>query len=112
MNLFCALYVNIPESQNMREKMEALLLVLIFFVLAVITLKVLAVLLHVGIFMLTLPFKLLGLLIAFILLPLIALPLGLLAGLAGIILLPLTILLPLLPIILIGLGLWALLRNI
>ncbi|RLD17044.1 hypothetical protein DRI50_00320 [candidate division KSB1 bacterium] len=80
--------------------------------MAILALKILAVLFHASIFMIALPFKLLGVLVAALVLLLIALPLGLLSGLASIILIPLAFLGRLLPVLLIGSGFWALLRNI
>ncbi len=91
--------------------MELLIGLMIFVVLAWIVLKLFAVVFHVGIFVLTLPFKLLGLLLALLLTPLILLPLGLLGGIVSLIALPLVVLAPIVPLLLIGLGLWIILKN-
>jgi len=91
--------------------MEALFAVLMFIVLAWIVLKIFAVLFHVSIFMIALPFKILGVILALLLVPFIAVPLGLFAGLAGLLLIPFAIAVPLLPLIIIGLGIWLLIKN-
>ncbi|NOX88987.1 MAG: hypothetical protein GXO77_08175 [Calditrichaeota bacterium] len=91
--------------------MGTLISILMFIVLAWIVLKIFGLVFHVGIFMLTLPFKILGIIIAVLLLPLILVPLGILAGLAGILMIPFALIGPLLPVALIGLGIWALLRR-
>ncbi len=94
--------------------MEALIAIFVFMVLGWVILKIFAMFLHVGIFMITLPLKILGIVIALVLTPIILVPLGLLAGLAGIfglILAPLTMLVPFLPLALIGVGIWFLLKR-
>ncbi|WP_456407468.1 hypothetical protein [Caldithrix abyssi] len=91
--------------------MDFIIAFFVFIVVAWIVLKLLGLIFHAGIFMLTLPFKLLGLVIALILTPLILIPMGLLAGLTAILILPLAIIGPALPFVLIGLGIWAILRK-
>ena len=85
--------------------------VLFIVLFAVIFLKIIAALLHVSIFMLTLPFKILAGVLSVIVVGVILIPLGLIAGIAGLILAPLALLLPLLPLLLIGGGIWFLLKN-
>ena len=89
-----------------------LITVLLFFLLAVIFIKLLAVILHVGFYVLALPIKLLALAVAAILVWLVLIPLGVVAGLAGLIILPLALAGPLLPGVLLVGGLVWLLRRI
>ncbi len=98
--------------------MEFFIGLMVFIVLAWVVLKLLALTFHVGIFMLTLPFKILGLVLAVVLTPLILIPLGLFAGLAGLfagfaglVMLPFALLGPALPLILLGVGIWILLKR-
>ncbi len=91
--------------------MEILISLLLFIVVAWIVLKLFAVFFHVGILMIAFPFKILGLVFVLLLIPLILVPLGLFAGLAGILLAPLALILPLLPVLIIAIGIWLLLKN-
>ena len=86
----------------------AVLLIILF---SIIFLKILALLFHVGIFMLTLPFKLLAVLLSVLFVVFVLIPIGLVGGLVGLILLPLTILIPILPLALILVGLYFLLKK-
>ncbi|MCA9730748.1 MAG: hypothetical protein H6696_18540 [Deferribacteres bacterium] len=85
------------------------LFVLFFF--AWIALKIIAVLLNVTIFAIALPFKILGLVFACLFFCIFALPLGLFAGLAGLLITPFIILLQFLPLLLIGFGIYLLVKN-
>ncbi len=91
--------------------MDFIIGIFVFIIMAWLVLKLLGVFFHVGIVMLTLPFKLLGLVIALILTPLILIPMGLFAGLVGLVALPFALLGPAIPIILIALGVWAILKR-
>ena len=86
----------------------AVLLIILF---SIIFLKILALMFHVGIFMLTLPFKLLAVLVSVLLVVFVLIPIGVVGGLVGLILLPLTILIPILPLALILMGLYFLLKK-
>lgn len=92
--------------------MHVLLSLFLFIVLAWIVLKLFGVFFHAGVFMIALPFTILGLVIALVLTPLILVPLGLFAGLAGILLMPFAFVLPLLPVLIIAAGIWLLLKNV
>ncbi|HHE54953.1 MAG TPA: hypothetical protein ENL21_04170 [Caldithrix abyssi] len=88
--------------------MDFIIGIMVFILLGLVVLKLLALFLHVGVAMLALPFKLLGLVLALILTPLILVPLGLFAGLVA---LPFALFGPTIPIILIALGIWAILKR-
>ncbi len=79
--------------------------------LAVIFIKLLAIILHVGFYMLAIPIKLLALAVAAIIVWLVLIPVGLVAGLAGLIVLPLALAGPLLPLVLLFGGIYLLLRR-
>lgn len=85
--------------------------VLFFILTAFILLKSLGLVFHAGIFMLTLPIKLLALGLAGLLMVFIFIPLGIVAGVASLIVLPAVIVGPFLPLLLLGGGLFLLLRN-
>ncbi len=85
--------------------------VLLLIMLALGFFKILGLLFHASVFMLALPFKIIGMMIAGLVFFLIVLPLGLLAGFVGVVAVPLALLLPILPFLLIALGTWLLLRK-
>ncbi len=85
--------------------------VLLIILLTMLFLKILAAVLHVGIFMLTLPFKILAGVLSIFVVGFILIPIGLAAGIASLIMAPFVLLIPLLPLLLIGGGIWLLLRN-
>lgn len=90
--------------------MELVTLLLIVIV-GWLVLKLFAGFFHVAIFALALPFKLLAIGIASLLVVFVAIPLGLVAALTGLIVAPFAIILPLAPFLLIGLGVYLLVRN-
>ncbi len=85
--------------------------VLLFIITALIFLKILGFAFNAGIFMLALPIKLLALGLAGLIMVLVLIPMGIVAGVAGLIVLPAVIIGPFLPILLLGGGLYLLLRN-
>ena len=85
--------------------------ILFFILTALIFLIVLGLIFHAGIFMLTLPLKLLALALAGLIMFLVLIPMGVVAGVAGLIVLPVVLIGPLLPLLLLGGGLFLLLRN-
>jgi hypothetical protein len=88
------------------------LLVLLFVIgVAWLLLKVIGALFHVTFAVLALPFQLLAAVGAVILTVILIIPFAIVAGVLGILLAPLLLILPLLPIILIGFGLLLLLRR-
>ena len=88
---------------------------LLFLIIAVISLVVLIKLavwvLRVGFFLLILPLKILVVLTAALLSVFVILPLGLLFGMITVALSPLLILIPFLPVLLIALGVWLIVRS-
>jgi len=87
----------------------------LFLIIAVISLVVLIKLavwvLRVGFFLLILPLKILVVLTAALLSVFVILPLGLLFGMITVALSPLLILIPFLPVLLIALGVWLIVRS-
>lgn len=88
-----------------------LIAVLLIILFAVIFMKLLALSLHVGIALLTLPLKLLAVALSGVVVGLVLIPLGLVAGLAGLIVLPVALAGPLIPVALVLGGLWLLFRS-
>jgi hypothetical protein len=78
---------------------------------AILFLKILSFLLNVGIFMLTIPIKILAFILATFAVVFVLVPVGLVSGLAGLILVPLVILIPLLPFALLLIGVILLLKK-
>ena len=85
--------------------------ILLIIGLAFVFLKALALMLHVGIWMLALPFKILAVLLSAFVVVFVFIPVGLVGALAGLILLPFALIVPLLPFILIAAGVIWLLRR-
>ena len=88
-----------------------LIAVLLFIVTVLIFLKILGLVLHVGIFMLTWPIKLLALGLSGLIMVLVLIPMGVVAGVASLILLPAVLIGPFIPVLLLVGGLYLLLRN-
>ena len=84
----------------------AVLLIILF---SFIILKILAFFLHAGVFMLTFPFKILGIILSVLLVGLILVPLGLAGALISLV--PLGLLVLLSPLILVAIGIILLLKN-
>ncbi|TFG95102.1 MAG: hypothetical protein E4H13_13860 [Calditrichales bacterium] len=85
------------------------LLFIIFF--AVIFIKILALLFQTSIFILALPFKILGVVLSAIFVLVLLVPLGIIGAIAGLLVAPLVLLFALAPIVLILLGLYLLIKN-
>lgn len=86
----------------------AVLFVVLF---AFIILKILGFFLHAGIFVLTLPFKILGVILSVLLFGLVLIPLGIAGVLVGLVMVPLTLLIFLSPFILVVIGIYLLLKK-
>ena len=80
----------------------ALLLIVIF------SFVILKVFVHVGVFMITLPLKILSIVLSTLIVVLVLIPLGIVGGLAALIAIPFAILIPLIPIALILWGVYLL----
>lgn len=89
------------------ELISALLIIL----LAVVFLKVLGLIFHAGIFVLAIPIKLLAVALSALIFAVVFVPLGVVTGLAGLIVLPVVLIGPILPLLLLGGGLYLLLKN-
>lgn len=85
--------------------------VLVMLLAALLFLKVLSVLFNTGIFILILPLKILAVLFSVFVVFLIAVPLGLIGTVAGLLAAPLVLFFILLPVILILVGIFLLIRR-
>ncbi|MBN1406531.1 MAG: hypothetical protein JW956_02005 [Calditrichaceae bacterium] len=85
--------------------------ILIAVVIIVAFIKFLGLLLHAGIWVIALPFKIIFAVIGTIIMVAILIPLGILGAIASIVVIPMTLIVPLTPFLLIGLGLWLLIRK-
>jgi hypothetical protein len=84
--------------------MELIALVLI----VIFSIVILKIFVHVGIFVITLPFKILSIVLSTLIVLLIMIPLGIVGGLAALVAIPFAILIPLIPIVLILWGVYLL----
>jgi hypothetical protein len=80
----------------------ALLLIVLFSII------ILKVFVHIGVFMITLPFKILSVILSALIVFLILIPLGIVGGLAALIAIPIAVIIPLIPIVLILWGVYLL----
>ena len=90
--------------------MEIISIALILLI-AYIILKLFGALFHSGIWLLALPFKLLAIVIASLLVVFVLVPLGVVGALLSLLAVPIVLVALLLPFLLIGLGLWLLSRQ-
>ncbi len=89
-----------------------LLTVLIFVLLGWLFFKFLAVFFHVGGFLLALPFMIIGGVLSALLVGLVMIPLGIIAALAGILAIPIAIAVNILPYLLVGAGIYYLVKKL
>ncbi len=80
-----------------------LIIIFLFAFTIVLVFKVMAAMLHVAVFALTLPLHIIGFLVSLLVFMLVALPLGLIFGALGLFMLPVILFFKLLPFLLIGL---------
>lgn len=85
------------------------ILIAVIIILAFV--KLLGLLFHAGVWVIALPFKILFAVIGAIITLAILVPLGVFGALASIIVIPLALLIPLAPFLLIGFGVWLLVRK-
>lgn len=85
--------------------------ILLIVLLGIFFLKLFALFFQAGIWVIALPFKILAFLISTVVIVAVLIPLGIVAGLLSIIVLPLALIGPLLPFLLLGLGLWLFLKK-
>jgi hypothetical protein len=88
-----------------------ILSVLLIVAFLLIFLKIFSLLLNTGIFLLTLPIKILGALLSFFVVLVILLPLGIIGAIAGFLAVPFMIIVILLPVFLIGYGIFHLINR-
>ena len=85
--------------------------ILIGVLIIIVFLKMLGFLFHAGIWAITLPFKIIGAIIGAIITVAILIPLGIFGAIASIIVIPFALIIPLAPFLLVGLGIWLLVRR-
>ena len=85
--------------------------ILIAVVIIIIFLKLLGILFHAGVWAIALPFKIIGAVIGVIITLVVLIPLGIFGALTSIFIIPLALIIPLAPFLLIGLGIWLLVRK-
>lgn len=85
--------------------------ILIGVLIIILLLKLLGFLFHAGIWAITLPFKIIGVIIGAIITVAVLIPLGIFGAIASIILIPFVLIIPLTPFLLVGLGIWLLVRK-
>ncbi|MEJ2544037.1 MAG: hypothetical protein P8Y99_08210 [Calditrichaceae bacterium] len=85
--------------------------ILIAVVIIIAFVKLLGILFHAGVWVIALPFKILFAVIGAIISVAIFVPLGVFGVLASIIVIPLALIIPLAPFLIIGLGIWLLVRK-
>ena len=88
----------------MLELIALILIVLLFF-------GFLKLFIHIGIFIITLPIKILAAILSVFVVVFVLIPLELVSGIAALLLAPLALLLPLIPLFLLGLGVYLLIKN-
>ena len=80
----------------------ALLLIILFSII------ILKVFVHIGVFMITLPFKIISVVLSTLIVLLVLIPLGIVGGIAALIAIPIAVVIPLIPIALILWGVYLL----
>ena len=85
--------------------------VLIVVLIIIAFLKLLGVIFHAGVWVIALPFKIIGAVLGLLVMVVILVPLGIFGALASIIMIPIAIIIPLAPFILVGLGIWLLVKK-
>jgi hypothetical protein len=85
--------------------------IIIAVVIIIAFVKLLGILFHAGVWVIALPFKILFAVIGAIISVAIFVPLGVFGVLASIIVIPLALIIPLAPFLIIGLGIWLLVRK-
>lgn len=85
--------------------------ILIAVLIIIAFLKLIGLLFHAGVWVIALPFKILFGVIGAIIMIAVLIPLGVIGAIASIIVIPFALLVPLAPFLLIGLGVWLLVRK-
>lgn len=85
--------------------------VLLIVLIIIAFLKLLGLIFHAGVWVVALPFKIIGAILGSLVMVAILIPLGILGAITSIIMIPIAIIIPLAPFILVGLGIWLLIRK-
>jgi len=85
--------------------------IIIAVLIIIVFLKLLGILFHAGVWVIALPFKIIGAVIGVIITLIVLVPLGVFGALASIIIIPFALIIPLAPFLLVGLGIWLLVRK-
>ena len=85
--------------------------VLIVVLIIIAFLKLLGVIFHAGVWVIALPFKIIGAVLGLLVMVVILVPLGIFGALASIIMIPIALIIPLAPFIVVGLGIWLLVKK-
>ena len=85
--------------------------VILAVLIIVAFLKLIGIIFHAGVWVIALPFKIIGAVIGSLIMLAIFIPLGVLGILASVIMIPIAIIIPLTPFILVGLGIWLLVKK-
>lgn len=88
-----------------------IIVILLAVILILAFLKFLGLIFHAGVWIIALPFKIIGLLIASVVMIAVFIPLGVLGAIASIVMIPVVIIIPLAPFIIIALGIWLLVKR-
>jgi hypothetical protein len=88
-----------------------LIAVLLIVLFTFVIFKILALIMHVSIYMLTLPFKILGVLLAVLLAVFVVFPISLVGAIIGLIIAPIALFVVLIPFILVTIGIILLIKN-
>jgi len=73
--------------------------------------KLIGIIFHASVWAIALPFKIIGAVIGSLIMIAILIPLGIFGVLASIVIIPFAIIIPLAPFLLVGLGIWLLVRK-
>ena len=85
--------------------------ILLIVIIVVAFLKFLGLIFHAGLWAIALPFKIIGALLVTLITIAVFIPLGILGALASIIMIPFALTIPLVPFLLVGLGVWLIVRK-
>ena len=85
--------------------------VILAVLIIVAFLKLICIIFHAGVWVIALPFKIIVAVIGSLIMLAIFIPLGVLGILASVIMIPIAIIIPLTPFILVGLGIWLLVKK-
>ena len=85
--------------------------IIIAVLIIIAFLKLLSIIFHAGVWVIALPFKIIGAVIGALVMLVVLIPLGIFGLLASVIMIPIALIIPLIPFILIGFGIWLLVKK-